>query len=240
MSALANRSGFFGVFPILAALVLGVITLTDFSQPVFALHLESVTECGTPTGVTLFAGQTIESGIVTVANDDDFLYVTFITTITTNAWLLSETHLHVADSLAGIPQTKKGNPKVGAFAYQTTHDPEAIEYPNVIAKADLNLDENNNSLVIAAHAVVVKYDDAGNQIANETGWADGERFVDRGSGWAETIWCSKEMGCVMSKRNNIRKSALHKGSPVLRSHNRGVKSAAPKGLGFGAGNSSPH
>ena len=127
--------------------------------------------------VTLFAGQTIDSGNATVTNDDAFLYITFLTA---QGWLLSETHLHVADSLAGIPQTKKGNPKVGNFDYKTTHDPEVTEYTYVIAKADLSPDDNS-SLVIAAHAVVVKYDAAGNQIANETGWADGDRFVDRGS-----------------------------------------------------------
>jgi hypothetical protein len=167
------------VFPILVAMILGAVSLTHSSQPAIAAHLDGVVDCGTPTVVTLFAGQTIDSGTVTVSNDDDFLYVTFLTA---NDWLLSETHLHVADSLAGIPQTKKGNPKVGNFSYKTTHDPEVTEFTYVIAKADLSLDDNN-SMVVAAHAVVVQYDDAGNQISNETGWGDGDRFVDRGS-WA--------------------------------------------------------
>ena len=163
--------------PIVALLV--ATGLTSFSQPALAAHLVGADDCGTSTVVILFAGQTTDAGTVTVANDETNLYVTFSTS---DGWLLSETHLHVADSLAGIPQTKKGNPKVGNFAYQTTHDPEVTEYTYVIAKADLGLD-GNNSMVIAAHAVVVKYDDAGNQIENETGWGDGARFVDRGS-WA--------------------------------------------------------
>ena len=170
------------IFPILAVMILVAASLTSFGRAASAAHLIGVDECGTPTVVTLFAGQTIDAGTVTIANDENYLYVTFSTS---NGWLLSETHLHVADSLAGIPQTKKGNPKVGNFAYQSTHDPEVTEYTWVIAKADLSLD-GNNSLVIAAHAVVVKYDEAGNQIANETGWGDGDRFVDRGS-WATYV-----------------------------------------------------
>lgn len=136
--------------------------------------------CGEPEVVTLWAGQTIDAGTVTVANDENYLYVTFTTA---NGWLLSETHLHVAASLEGIPQTNKGNPKIGNFAYQTTHNPYATEFTYTIAKADLPLDENNSTLVIAAHAAVVMVDGDGNVIASETGWGDGEPFVERGS-WA--------------------------------------------------------
>lgn len=175
----AKRSILSVVFPALTVMLLIAISFTSSSRPALAAHLDGVDDCGTSTVVTLFAGQTIDAGTVTIANDETYLYVTFSTS---NGWLLSETHAHVADSLAGIPQTKKGNPKVGNFACQVTHDPEVTEYTLVIAKSDLSLD-GNNSLVIAAHAVVVKYDDAGNQIANETGWGDGDRFVDRGS-WA--------------------------------------------------------
>jgi len=135
--------------------------------------------CGTPEVVTLFAGQTIDSGTVQVSNDEDYLYVTFTAT---DPWWLSQTHLHVADSQEGIPQTKKGNPKIGNFTYQYTHDPLVWEYMYTIPKSQLSLD-GNNSVVIAAHAVVVQLDDAGYVVANETGWADGKTFVDRGS-WA--------------------------------------------------------
>ena len=37
--------------------------------------------CGTPTVATLFAGQTIDSGTVTVANDADNLYVVEVPSI---------------------------------------------------------------------------------------------------------------------------------------------------------------
>jgi hypothetical protein len=158
------------------AVLLMVAALFSIASP--AANAE-VDYCGTPKLVTLYAGQTIDAGTVTVSNDADNLYVTYTTA---NGWLLSETHLHVADSLAGIPQTNKGNPKVGNFAYQRSYDPPVSEDTYVIAKSDLSLDANN-SVVIAAHAAVVQVDDSGNVIASETGWGDGDPFVDRGS-WA--------------------------------------------------------
>ena len=135
--------------------------------------------CGTPQMVTLFAGQTVDAGSMIVENDANNLYVTFSTT---DPWLLSETHLHVADSLAGIPTNKKGNPQIGNFDYQRSYDPLGTEDTYVIPKVNLSLDEND-AIVIAAHAVVVQVDDSGTIIENETGWGAGDRFVDRGS-WA--------------------------------------------------------
>jgi len=137
------------------------------------------TVCGTATEVTLFAGQTIDSGTVTVSNNNDYLYVTFTTD---NGWQLSQTHLHVASTLASVPQTRQGNPRIGNFDYQATHNPYVNTFTYTIAKSALSLDDTN-TLVIAAHAVVVEVDEDGNVLATETGWGDGERFVDRGS-WA--------------------------------------------------------
>lgn len=158
-----------------AMLVALIASLFAVAVPVASAQ----TICGTPQAVTLFAGQTIEAGTVTVSNDENNLYVAFTTA---NEWLLSQTHLHVADSLAGIPQTKSGNPKVGNFAYQSTHDPYVTTYTYTIPKSALSLDANN-TVVIAAHAVVVRIDGSGNVIANETGWGNGESFVSKGS-WA--------------------------------------------------------
>src|SRR3954454_24628223 len=71
-------------------------------------------QCGSTTRATLFAGQTLDAGTVTVSNNVAHLTVTY----TTNApWVLSDAHLEVASSLAGIPQTHTGNPKPGHFAY---------------------------------------------------------------------------------------------------------------------------
>lgn len=136
--------------------------------------------CGTSQVMTLNAGQTIDAGTVTVENDVDNLYVTFTATA---PWWLSETHLHVANTLAGIPTNRKGNPKIGNFEYQVAYDPLVSEYTYTIAKADLGLVDGNNSLVVAAHAVVVQLDANGYVTDSETGWADGDTFTDKGS-WA--------------------------------------------------------
>jgi hypothetical protein len=159
--------------------LVAMLAAAFFIAPAQAAEEHPAAVCGTSEVVTLWAGQTIDAGTVTVENDADYLYVTFSTA---NDWLLSETHLHVADSLASVPQNKKGNPKIGNFDYQRSYDPPASSDTYVIAKADLSLD-GNNSIVIAAHASVVQLDAEGNVIEQETGWADGDRFVDKGS-WA--------------------------------------------------------
>ena len=44
-------------------------------------------------------------------------------------WRILETHLHIATSLAGIPQTKTGNPIPGKFEYKGEHDSvESYQY----------------------------------------------------------------------------------------------------------------
>ena len=103
---------------------------------------------------------------------------------TANGWMLSETHVHVGNSIEDIPQTRQGNPKVGNFAYKSTHDPVVDNYTLTLPLADLGLSEDD-SIVVAAHAVVVKLDDDGNVIESETGWADGKDFP--GKSWATLV-----------------------------------------------------
>ena len=64
---------------------------------------------------------------------------------------MSESQLHIATSLAGIPQTKTGNPKIGNFDYSENHDPRVAEYTYTIP---WDQSWNNLDLYIAAHAVV--------------------------------------------------------------------------------------
>jgi hypothetical protein len=67
----------------------------------------------------LIAGRDTDAGEVLVWNDADFLYVRYATGAD---WCLSKTHLHVATSLADVPQTKKGNPIPGHFDFRGLHD----------------------------------------------------------------------------------------------------------------------
>jgi hypothetical protein len=97
----------------------------------------------------LIAGQYTDVGDVLVWNDEENLYVKYL--ISEPNLCLDETHLQVATSLAGIPQTKNGNPIPGQFAYQNDHDLCIDEYTYSIP---LNNWEPGTSLYLAAHAVV--------------------------------------------------------------------------------------
>ncbi|MFX0030157.1 MAG: hypothetical protein ACFE8B_13180 [Candidatus Hermodarchaeota archaeon] len=109
----------------------------------------------------LFAGQNIPVGHVIVWNDADYLHVKYLIDddLTPDdpsddgvPTLIYETHLHVAESIDGIPQTKKGNPIPGKFDYNTEHNPGVSEYTYQIPLVwDLDFE-----LSIAAHAVVQK------------------------------------------------------------------------------------
>ena len=112
-------------------------------------------------------------GVVEVTNDDEYLYVTY--TITESGWLLNETHLHIAnESEEGIPQTKKGNPKVGQFDYSEEHEP-CVEYTYVIP-----LDGLSEEVYIAAHAAVDETVDG--TTTYESAWGEGDNF--EGKNWA--------------------------------------------------------
>ena len=117
-------------------------------------------------------------GVVHVWNDGDYLYIHYVME---PDWKLTETHVAVVNtSLADIPQTKKGNPKVGHFPYKMTHDPPVTEYTYQI---DL-IWPACNTLTIAAHAVVQKLVDCDYQ--EETAWADcgGPGATFPGNNWA--------------------------------------------------------
>ncbi len=64
---------------------------------------------------SLNAGKTIPAGKVWVWNDGTNLIVKYQTE---NGWQFTETHLAVARDPDLLPQTKKGNPIPGKFAYK--------------------------------------------------------------------------------------------------------------------------
>jgi len=105
----------------------------------------------------LYAGQDKLVGSVKVWNDSDNLYVKYVMGEAPvgledelkTGWCLTETHLHVATTPEGIPQTKKGNPKPGKFEYKMEHSCVS-EHLYTIERSLVPRDE----LYIAAHAVV--------------------------------------------------------------------------------------
>jgi hypothetical protein len=131
---------------------------------------------------TLLAGQTIDAGAVCVEVLGSDLLVTYVTD---NGWELVETHTWVGDSLGKLPQTKQGNPVPGRFPYQSGDISGATSHTVVIPLAvlgiDCDLNASDTTLFVAAHAALQKPGGAGGGTQTETGWADGDRFVDKGN-----------------------------------------------------------
>jgi hypothetical protein len=103
----------------------------------------------------------VDVGEVNVWNDGEYLYVEYIVDADLTPTdpsddgvptLIYQTHLAVATSVAGIPQSKKGNPIPGQFPYSTNHDPGVGEF---IYQIPLEW-EIGEELYVAAHSVVRK------------------------------------------------------------------------------------
>ncbi len=128
------------------------------------------------TEVSLLAGQTINSGSVTVTNDANYIYVTYTTT---NGWFLTQTHLYVGECSL-IPVNNPGNPMPGQFPYKTTHTGGTTTYTYQVPIATIGL---GNCGCIAAHAVVVKLNASGQVVEQQTGWGNGTHINLNGGNW---------------------------------------------------------
>jgi len=136
----------------------------------------------TPTVVTLFAGQTINAGNVTVSNDANFIYVTYNTT---NGYVLTQTHLFVGEC-ALIPVNRPGNPIPGQFPYASAHS-NLTSYTYQIPIMAIPV---GTCGCIAAHAVVKKYNAAGQVIDQQTGWGNGTVINPNGQWGMKFDYCS--------------------------------------------------
>jgi len=122
-------------------------------------------------------------GTVTVWNDASNLTVTY--DITLAPWVITETHVDVQTSASAIPQTKKGNPKVGKFAYKSEHaSPGVTTYTETIPLANIPA-LAGDPVVIAAQAVVVIFEMIEEVVVvvdEESAWGEGLGFDGRN--WA--------------------------------------------------------
>lgn len=144
--------------------------------------------CPETESVDLITSQNTYVGEVTVCTDivSATLIVTYNMYNTVDGWCLVETHLQVATSVNGIPQTKRGSPIPGRFDYGDEHscaetatfEIDFAEIGVVVSFTDAGTFFSPGKVVIAAQADV-QYEDG----VHEGAWADGLRFVDRGS-WA--------------------------------------------------------
>jgi hypothetical protein len=153
--------------------------------------------CGDPLPVRFIAGQHIDIGSVTIANDESQLCVEIEVA---NGWVLKETHVAIALSLGGIPQTGSGNPKVGQFALSAVHNPPVTAFDHCIDLASYGYDPGEQ-LFIAVHAKVALLDAGGHVIQTETAWGQGLQFP--GSNWAmyfnyNVQECTTPPACVVT------------------------------------------
>jgi hypothetical protein len=133
----------------------------------------------------LIAGRSIKVGTVTVTNDTENIYMKYSLT---GGWEMTESHVAVALSLGGIPQTKTNNPIPGQFPFKMPHDPPVTEYTYPIPLEELGC-EADDTLYVAAHAEVQKVDGTGMIIQRESAWAAGEEGQGfEGKNWA-TYFC---------------------------------------------------
>lgn len=128
--------------PLLAAIICGVLVAAPCA--VFAEQ-----------GFDLYAGQNMLVGCVYVTSDSDSVTVRFDTSADCGGnftgWPMTETHLAVAGSLDGIPQTKKGNPIPGKFPFSNDHNPAVMSF---VYDVPYNIAMNGTQIIVAAHAVV--------------------------------------------------------------------------------------
>jgi hypothetical protein len=162
--------------------------------PLAPLNVLSVVSVGEVNGVpgqyctTLYAGQDIDAGTVCVEVIDNGDTEEFCATYTTTGgWELVETHFWLGEDLADMPQTRKGNPKVGNFPY---HSGDITGQTTYTVCVDLNqfgteggADDLCDLLLYAAAHAVVRKDNGDGTYQTETGWGDGTRMVTRGN-WA--------------------------------------------------------
>jgi hypothetical protein len=91
---------------------------------------------------------------------------------TEDGWVIEEIHFHVAASLSGIPQTKKGNPIPGQFLMKADGDGET-DHAFSVSLADLELSADDG-LVVAVHVVVSK--DVDGKTEKEAAWVGDSWF----------------------------------------------------------------
>lgn len=114
------------------------------------LPLSGVGESTSKT-VDLMTPQHTDVGDVTVSSDGQQIVVTFTAT---GSWLLKETRLQVADSLAAIPQSADGNPLPEQFEFSVKHDLKSPVTVYTYPPIDVSGFKGTN-LYIAAQANVV-------------------------------------------------------------------------------------
>lgn len=152
-----NKINFLTLFTIMVALFFVGCQeqTTQLDSPITNNNNRLYALADVPDVYDLYAGQDILVGSVEVYNNEDNLYLKFI--IDDPDWCLEETHVAVATSIDGLPQTKKDNPIPGQFDYK--HEDLGCETEDLYTIILTDIDEDwecDDELFIATHAVVKK------------------------------------------------------------------------------------
>ena len=167
-------------------------SLTTSTSNPSAQNATSINVCGEKTHNDFMAGQFIKMGDVSVYNTKDTLYIELTSF---DSWYIIQTHVYLG-SLAAMPQTPTGNPKLGNFPYNTNHGAGIQSFIYQIPMKDIAL-----CFDIVAHAAVVKLDASGTVIQSETAFAKGNPINDKGS-WAMYFnYCKQECSCVYTTQS---------------------------------------
>jgi hypothetical protein len=148
--------------------------------------------CGDAEVFTLWGGKTIDVGTVTVANDEDNLYLTYATS---GDWYLQEVQLYV---LAAEP-TDRLPP--GQAPYKVDEfNPYVTEYTFVVPFTELGFDVicDETTLWLQAHASVVKLDASGEEVQGETAYGGEITEPSQGSWYGNieyTVQCCDDEKC---------------------------------------------
>ena len=132
--------------------ILTAVLMAALSTMAQAQCVKTVDMSGVQT-VDLIAGQNIIAGSVSVSVNGNDLEITYNTI---DGWELVETHLWVGESRTEMPQTRKGNPKIGNFPYQSGDITGATTYSFSIPYTVLNFScpGVDEAFFVAAHGVV--------------------------------------------------------------------------------------
>ncbi|WP_455366127.1 Calx-beta domain-containing protein, partial [Kaarinaea lacus] len=106
-------------------------------------------DCDNSLTVPLLISGKTQVGVVKVSYDEYNLSIKYIAN---DGWLFEKTHLAVADSFAGLPQDRYGNPKLRRFPYKTNHKKPVTVVNQMLST---RLWPIGTELYIAAHVDVV-------------------------------------------------------------------------------------
>jgi hypothetical protein len=160
--------------------------------------------CGFPQTEPLTAGQTIPAGSMTIANDGDYLYVTYNTT---DGWKIKELHLSVDCRAEGAECTvaKSSDVAPGKFPYSAVFTATGTAeggteglpttYKFTIPRTALS---NCECFCVFPHASVVKYTEGVEGLNSQTAWGGSiQRIVNGGKWYGGTNYCMQE--CDLGK-----------------------------------------